>query len=78
MTLRKPWLKSAPFDLSFILLPSLFSVLFAFYFSTTSEDSSSLPLWAWLLFVLAIDVSHVYSTLFRTYFNSNEWAENKT
>jgi hypothetical protein len=34
--------------------------------------SSELPDWAWLAFVLGIDVAHVYSTLFRTYFDGDE------
>lgn len=31
-----------------------------------------LPEWGWVLFVLLIDVGHVYSTLFRTYFDRYE------
>lgn len=30
---------------------------------------NELPLWAWVTLVLAVDVAHVYATLFRTYFN---------
>jgi hypothetical protein len=30
------------------------------------------PLWAWVLFVLCLDVGHVWSTLFRTYFDGEE------
>jgi hypothetical protein len=32
------------------------------------------PLWAWLLFVVCIDVAHVWSTLFRTYLDPAERA----
>jgi len=77
MTFSKPWLKSPLFDLSFILLPAFFSVLLVVVFSDTFEQTETLPLWAWLVFILGIDVSHVYSTLFRTYFNSNELQENR-
>lgn len=31
-----------------------------------------LPEWGWLLFVVAVDVAHVWSTLFRTYFDREE------
>ncbi len=33
---------------------------------------SELPEWGFLLFVLAVDVAHVYATLFRTYFDAAE------
>lgn len=32
----------------------------------------ALPTWAWLLFVVAVDVAHVHATLFRTYFDGEE------
>ncbi len=78
MLMSRPWLKSPGFDLAFILLPSLISVFIAFFFADVFSHSSGIPLWAWFVFILGIDVSHVYSTLFRTYFNSNELKENKT
>ncbi len=78
MKFSKPWLKSSTFDLAFILLPSFASVLFVVLFSNFLGETNAVPLWAWLIFILGIDVSHVYSTLFRTYFNSNEYNENKT
>lgn len=77
MTFRTPWLKSAPFDLTLILLPSVFAVGIAAAYSGSFEGGSNVPVWAWVIFVLGIDVSHVYSTLFRTYFNSHEFRENK-
>jgi hypothetical protein len=73
-----PWLKGPAFDLSFILLPSFISVGIAFVFADVLGATAGVPLWAWLIFILGIDVSHVYSTLFRTYFNSNELRENKS
>lgn len=78
MKISKPWLKGPLFDMSFFLLPSFFSVFFVFLFSKFFSQLDMIPLWAWLVFILGIDVSHVYSTLFRTYFNSNELKENKT
>lgn len=78
MRVQTPWLKNAPFDLTLILLPAFFSVAIAAFFSSSMDGTSGVPLWAWVVLVLGIDVSHVYSTLFRTYFNSNEFRENKT
>ena len=77
MKTYRPWLKNAKFDLSFILLPPLFAVAFCLFFSDRLDGTESIPLWAWLIFVLGIDVSHVYSTLFRTYWNSREFAERR-
>jgi hypothetical protein len=40
--------------------------------------SADLPEWSFLAFVLAVDVAHVYSTLFRTYLDSSEFAAQRT
>ena len=40
-------------------------------FSTFNFEA--VPVWAWVLFVLFIDVAHVYSTLYRTYFDKEEF-----
>ncbi len=77
MRAHSPWLKSPSFDLTLILLPSVISVVAVLLFAGSLDGTHDLPLWAWLVFVLGIDVSHVYSTLFRTYFNKNEFNENK-
>lgn len=34
--------------------------------------AGEVPGWAWLLFVLVVDVAHVHTTLFRTYFDREE------
>lgn len=78
MNIKAPWLKNQTFDLTFILLPSFFAVALVAIFSSSLDQTESIPLWAWIVLVLGIDVSHVYSTLFRTYFNSNEFKENQT
>ncbi len=36
------------------------------------SDAGAVPTWGWLAFVLAVDVAHVHSTLFRTYFDRDE------
>jgi hypothetical protein len=73
-----PWLQSGVFDLCFIILPPFFASGFAFFISQQEGRPDQIPLWAWLFFILGIDVSHVYSTLFRTYFNATEVKENRT
>jgi hypothetical protein len=76
--IETPWLKSGVFDFTFVLLPSLISVAIVAYFSKQFDHQSGVPLWAWVLLVVGIDVAHVYSTLFRTYFHSGEFEENRT
>ncbi|MCU0446786.1 MAG: hypothetical protein MUE85_17905 [Microscillaceae bacterium] len=36
-----------------------------------------LPLWMWVVFVLGIDVSHVWSTIFRTYLDPEEFVRHQ-
>jgi hypothetical protein len=42
------------------------------------SDGGALPTWGWLVFVLAVDVAHVHSTLFRTYFDREELAKRRS
>jgi len=35
------------------------------------------PLWVWVVFILGIDVSHVWSTIFRTYLDPEEFSRHK-
>jgi hypothetical protein len=68
MNKQNQWIHSAKIDTIFILFPPFFSVtlgiLLVIFFPNTT------PEWSWLVFVLFIDVAHVYSTLFKTYFDS--------
>ncbi|MFN7906143.1 MAG: hypothetical protein ACK5P5_13265 [Pseudobdellovibrionaceae bacterium] len=65
------WLVSKKFDLAWFVLPNFLSVALAMVFSVFVTDSV-LPVWFWIVFVLMIDVGHVYSTLFRIYFVPEE------
>ncbi len=66
--LMQPWIYKRNIDLAFICLPSavcaLLVIIFAPYFTTTNLTST----W-WLVVVLGIDVSHVYTTLYKTYWD---------
>ncbi|HMV43310.1 MAG TPA: hypothetical protein PK079_07925 [Leptospiraceae bacterium] len=75
---EKNWIYNQSFDLVFILSPPFLSIGFIYLFSDLFLDTVKMPLWIWVSFILCIDVSHVYSTLFRTYFNPKEFQENKT
>lgn len=65
---RQPWLANPLQEAVFILAPALLPVAIVFIFQDyfTSHDVSTF--W-WVLLVLCIDVSHVYSTLFRLYWD---------
>lgn len=73
----KEWIYSPRFDGFFILGPAFFITLLVFLIPGFSKVGSEVPLWAWVLFVMLIDVSHVYSTLYRTYFDKDEFDERK-
>ncbi len=78
MTLRsQPWLSSPSWDSLLIISPAFLSALVALLFKSQLDNSQYMPLWAWVSFVLVVDVAHVYATLFRTYFNERSFVENK-
>lgn len=65
---RQPWLANPLQESIFILAPALLpvAVVFAFQDYFTTHEVST---YWWVLLVLCIDVSHVYSTLFRLYWD---------
>lgn len=70
------YLFSKRIDLLGIYLP--FTLLWiSFMFMPNEIISLDFPLWAWVIFVVGFDVSHVWSTLFRTYFNKKEFKNHK-
>lgn len=66
------WLVSPGFDLGLILGPPVVAVLLVL--AIPGLHSSALPPWGWLVFVVFIDVAHVYASLYRTYFDPDEMA----
>lgn len=74
----QPWIHSAPLDTALILLPPFLAVAFVLLFREAFDRTANVPLWAWVAFILCIDVAHVYSTIFRTYLNRAEFGEHKT
>ncbi len=60
---------SQPFDFVFILSVGLWSTLLAYTINYLIDVGPFSSLY-WLLLVVGVDVAHVYSTLFRTYFSS--------
>jgi hypothetical protein len=70
----QPWLGSPLKESIFIIAPALLPVLLVLVFNdyfTSNEVSTG---W-WILLVLCVDVSHVYSTLFRLYWDKQTFVK---
>lgn len=74
----QPWIHSATLDGAFILAPAFVVTALVLAFPGVFGRDSEIPLWVWALLIVGIDVSHVYSTLFRTYFDSDEFRARRT
>jgi hypothetical protein len=66
-----PWIWGARADVAVFGGSALLALALALLSPALSDDGA-LPSWGWLAFVLAIDVAHVYTTLFRTYLDRDE------
>lgn len=63
----RSWLGSPLYDSLFILLTPLYCLLAIWMFPEIFSENVVSPV-SWLVLVLLVDVAHVYSTLYRTYF----------
>lgn len=68
----QPWLASPGFDLLWIIGPAFWITALVLFFSDYAHGLSETPEWLWAVLVMGVDVSHVYSTLYRTYFDRAE------
>jgi hypothetical protein len=75
MNRAQPWIHSGRVDGAFILAPGLLATLIALWLMHSGLGSADVSAWMWLLLVVGIDVAHVYSTVYRTYFDKQERAE---
>lgn len=69
MLSKQPWIGKPWVDIVFILLPPFLSLLVIMLFPWLFQDTKDMPVAGWVVLVMLIDVSHVYSTLYRTYFD---------
>lgn len=76
--LDQPWLKSAQFDVLLIIAPAFIASLVVILFKEQFDNYDHIPVWAWVSFVLLVDVAHVYSSLFRTYLEPSAFSKNKS
>lgn len=65
------WIRSSKFDFWWFIAPLMFPPLIAFIIPNDylSQQQKDIFPWSWILIVLTIDVAHVYSTVYKTYFN---------
>lgn len=78
MRVSTPWIYSAKFDLFAIIGPPVAVTAVVLAFGDRISRIGDTPIWLWVLLVLGIDVAHVYSSLFRTYFDRDEFQRRRT
>ncbi len=76
MRIATPWIYSPKFDLSAIIGPPVAITAIVLVWGNQLARLNEPP-WLWVLLVLGIDVAHVYSSLFRTYFDKDEFQKRK-
>ncbi|ARS38779.1 hypothetical protein CA265_03420 [Sphingobacteriaceae bacterium GW460-11-11-14-LB5] len=74
----QPWLHSAWTDIIFIISPAFLSLLLVLLFPDQFQNATGIPLAYWVFLIVFIDVAHVYSTLYRTYFNRGNFKKQYT
>ncbi len=67
------WIKNYWVDGIFILSPPFLALLVVCLFPAEFKNSQTMPVAYWVILIVLVDVAHVYSTLFRTYFNPLEF-----
>ncbi|TGK28065.1 hypothetical protein EHQ12_13515 [Leptospira gomenensis] len=72
------WIFHPRLDLTFLILPGICTVFLLFVLNGMGLLPTEISPWTWFFTVLLIDVAHVYSTLFRSYFNEEEWKRKKS
>jgi len=70
---RQPWLGRKWVEIIFILLPPFVSLGVIAAWPALFRDSGGLSDAWWVVLILLVDVAHVYSTLYRTYFDRGSY-----
>lgn len=64
----QPWIIEPLKDILYILSPPFLSLILVLIIPSVFQQTEEMPELFWLVLVVFIDVAHVYSTLYRTYF----------
>lgn len=75
---QQPWIGQPIVDTLFILLPPFISLLIVFLFPAVFQNQKGVTDASWIILILLIDVAHVYSTLYRTYFDPVAFQKQRT
>lgn len=76
--MKQPWIHNAKTDGWFILLPPFVILLIIFLFQKQIQGlENHYSFYTWLFLIVFVDVAHVYSTLFKTYFIKEEVRKRK-
>ena len=75
---QQPWLESKKKDLLFILLPAFIPLLLIIVFQDYFNSQTEVNIFWWIVLVMSIDVAHVYSTLFRFYWEKDTYKQHKS
>lgn len=76
--MSQPWIYSRSVDSIFILLPAFLALIVVMLFPGFFTANENFPVIAWVVLILLIDVAHVYSTLYRTYFDNETFRAQRT
>lgn len=76
--MKQPWIHNAKTDGWFILSPPFIILLIIFLFQKQIHGlENHYSFYTWLFLIVFVDVAHVYSTLFKTYFVKKEVQKRK-
>lgn len=76
--MKQPWISNAKTDSLFILSPPFLVLAVIFLFQDhLAELNEKYSFLTWLFLIVFVDVAHVYSTLFKTYFVKQEFKKRK-
>lgn len=75
----KIWIKSPSFDFWWFIAPMAIPPLIVFFLPEhfTNQQKTEIFPWSWILIVLSIDVAHVYTTVYKTYFKPSAFKVHK-
>ncbi|GAL84312.1 hypothetical protein Solca_2407 [Sporocytophaga myxococcoides] len=74
---EQKWIGTPANDLLFILSPPFFCLLLIGIFPEIFSEDNEVSTFQWIVLVLLIDVAHVYSTIFRTYFDKDVFTKHR-